>query len=466
MLPVIAIVGRPNVGKSTLFNHLTRSRDALVANQPGVTRDRQYGLGKVGEHAYLVIDTGGLGLDTDEDIAQLTRVQVLRALQEADRTLFLVDAREGLTALDRDIANRLRALGKPVHLVVNKINGLEPLIAVSDFHALGLGEPWPIAAAHGRGVQALMQTVLGTPSSSLPEGTAAIEPRSVKVAIVGRPNVGKSTLVNRLLGEERVVTHPGPGTTRDSIYIPFARGDQRYTLIDTAGIRRRARIAENLEKFSVIKSLQAIEAAHVVIFVVDAREGVTDQDAHLLGFVLDAGRALVVAVNKWDGLTPEQRREVRQGIERKLAFIDFARLHFISALHGSGVGELLATASDAWAAANRKLSTPLLTRLLMEAVSHHAPPVVHGHRIKLRFAHQGGRNPPVIVIHGNQTTAVPDAYRRYLMRCFRERLHLLGTPVRLEFRTGQNPYEGRKNVLTRRQQRKRARVIRHARQRG
>jgi GTP-binding protein len=385
-------------------------------------------------------------------------------VQEADLVLFVVDAREGLTASDADIAADLRRSGAHLWLTVNKVDGLDPARSVCEFHALGLGDPWPIAAVHGRGVQALMQSALGT----LPPAPAAPDPaqqeEDVKIAIVGRPNVGKSTLVNRLLGEERVVSHPSPGTTRDSIYIPFLRHHHRYQLIDTAGVRRRSRISDKVEKFSVVKSLQAIEAANVVIFLIDAQEGVTDQDAHLLGFVLDAGRALVMAANKWDGLTAQQRRDVRSGLERKLRFIDFARLHFISALHGSGVDELFSAAVSAWTSASSKLPTPVLTRLLIEAVNRHPPPLVRGRRIKLRFAHQGGRNPPLIVIHGNQTAAIPEAYRRYLIRSFRDGLHLEGTPVRLELKSGVNPYQGRKNVLSPRQQRKRQRIIRHAKQ--
>lgn len=464
MLPVIAIVGRPNVGKSTLFNCLTRSRDALVANQPGLTRDRHYGLGKLGDRPYLVVDTGGLSSEKEE-IAQLTRAQALKAVHEADLTLFVVDAREGLTASDLEIAAELRRSGKSIRLAVNKIDGLDPTLAVHEFHALGLGEPWPIAAVHGRGVQALMQSVVALlpPTPSTEEVNQ--EGDQIKVAIAGRPNVGKSTLVNRLLGEDRVVAHPTPGTTRDSIAIPLVRDDQRYQLIDTAGLRRRSRVAEKVEKFSVVKSLQAIEVADVVIFLIDAREGVTEQDAHLLGFVLDAGRALVMAANKWDGLTPPQRLEVRAGLERKLRFIDFAPIHFISALHGSGVGELFSAIASAWSSASRKLATPLLTRILIDAVSQHPPPSVRGRRIKLRFAHQGGRNPPLIVIHGNQTASTPEAYRRYLIRSFRKGLHLEGTPLRLEFKSGVNPYQGRKNVLSPRQQRKRQRMIRHAKKR-
>lgn len=463
MLPVIAIVGRPNVGKSTLFNCLTRSRDALVANQPGLTRDRQYGLGRIGDRPYLVVDTGGLSSE-QEEIAQLTRAQALRAVQEADLTLFVVDARDGLTAGDAEIAAELRKLDKALRLAVNKIDGLDPMFAVHEFHALALGDPWPIAAAHGRGVKALMRSALPYLSAAATPKNPKQEEGDIQVAIVGRPNVGKSTLVNRLLGEDRVVAHASPGTTRDSISIPCWRDNHRYQLIDTAGVRRRARIAEKVEKFSVVKSLQAIEAANVVIFLIDAQEGVTDQDAHLLDFVVDAGRALVIAANKWDGLTSQRRRYVRDGLERKLHFIDFAILHYISALHGSGIDKLFAAVAAAWSSASCNLPTPLLTRILMSAVSHHPPPLIRGRRIKPRFAHQGGRNPPLIVIHGNQTAATPEAYRRYLIRCFRDGLQLEGTPIRLEFKSGVNPYQGRKNVPTQRQRRKRQRIIRHAKQ--
>jgi GTP-binding protein len=454
--PVVALVGRPNVGKSTLFNCLTRSRDALVADQPGLTRDRQYGLGRVGDRPYIVVDTGGLSGDTDGIDGKMAD-QSLRAVEEATVVLFLVDARQGLTASDEIIASHLRRCGKPVILVANKAEGLSSAVAGAEFHALGLGEPHTVAAAHGQGIGRLMEAVLADlPAPELQEEEA--EAGGIRVAIIGRPNVGKSTLVNRILGEERVVVYDMPGTTRDSIRIPFERDGQSYTLIDTAGVRRRARVKEAIEKFSVIKTLQAIEAAHVVVMVLDAREGVAEQDAGLLGFVLDAGRALVVAVNKWDGLEPGQRENVRRELDVKLPFIAFAKVHFISALHGTGVGELFASVQRAHRSATRKLSTPDLTRLLEDAVATHQPPLVRGRRIKLRYAHQGGRNPPVIVIHGNQTEAVPKAYRRYLENIFRKHLRLEGTPVRIEFRSGENPYAGKRNVLTRRQIEKRRRL--------
>lgn len=461
MVPVIAIVGRPNVGKSTLFNQLTRSRDALVADTPGLTRDRQYGTGTVGNRPFLVVDTGGLSDDRD-DVTRLIGQQALRAVQEADITLFMVDARDGLTGADQNIAAQLRAYPNTLVLVANKTEGLDQRIATSEFHALGLGYPWPIAAAHGRGLRALMEAT-ATHFPAIQENEEDPTTWGIKVAIIGRPNVGKSTLVNRILGEERVVAHDSPGTTRDSIYIPFIRHAKRYTLIDTAGVRRRARVSQKIEKFSVIKSLQAIETANVAIVLIDAQEGVTDQDVHLLGFVLESGRAFVIAINKWDGLAQDHRRQVREALERKLAFIDFARPHLVSALYGSGVGDLFASVDTAWESASRKLSTPILTRTLLDAVSKHPPPVVRGRRIKLRYAHQGGKNPPTIVIHGNQTAAVPNAYRRYLIRTFRTVLGLEGTPIRIDFRTGENPYKDRRNVLTPRQRRKRKRLIEHAR---
>lgn len=460
-LPVIALVGRPNVGKSTLFNVLTRSRDALVADEPGLTRDRQYGRGQLGERPYLVVDTGGLTDDRD-GIDPLVVRQALIALDEADAVLFLVDARGGLTAADESIAERLRRSGKRIHLVVNKTDGLEPVAASAEFHVLGLATPWPISAAHKRGVRALLQHVLAH-LPPRPEEPEVSERDAVRIAVIGRPNVGKSTLVNRMLGEERVLAYDRPGTTRDSIFVPFEKGNKAYVLIDTAGVRRRARVTASLEKFSVIKALQAMESANVVVMVLDSQEGIADQDAHLLGHVLEAGRALVIAANKWDGLQAQQRQRVRDEFARKLGFIDFAPVHFISALHGSGVGSLFSAIDNAWGSASRRLATSPLTGILEDAVNAHPPPMVRGRRIKLRYAHQGGQNPPVIVIHGTQTEAVPESYRRYLAKSFRKAFQLEGTPVRVEFRTGTNPYEGRKNVLTPRQQKRRRRLIRHAR---
>jgi GTP-binding protein len=455
MLPVIALVGRPNVGKSTLFNRLTRSRDALVADQPGLTRDRKYGAGKLGSSPYVVVDTGGISGDA-QGIDLLMQQQVKQAIGEADHILFLLDAREGCTPGDSAIAEELRKTGLPLTLVMNKSDGLDAESAASEFYSLGLGKPEAIAAAHGRGVRNLIEGVV----DSLPESAEEQPPENsgIQIAVVGRPNVGKSTLVNRLLGEERVVAFDQPGTTRDSIFIPLEHDAQHYTLIDTAGVRRRGRVREAIEKFSVIKTLQAIEQANVVLMVLDARQGVGEQDANLAGHVLESGRALVLVVNKWDGLSDEQRQRMRQEIDRKLPFLNFARLHFISALHGSGVGDLYAMVDKAYANAMRDLATPELTRLLELLVQEHAPPLVHGRRVKLRYAHQGGKNPPLIVIHGNQTEHVPDSYRRYLIGRFRKALNLSGTPIRLEFRSGDNPYEGRKNKLTQRQIRKRQRL--------
>ncbi len=461
-VPVIAIVGRPNVGKSTLFNHLTRTRDALVADEPGLTRDRQYGRIRLGPRPCLAVDTGGLTQERDGLDPMIAR-QALQAVEEADVALFLVDGRSGRTAADEFTAELLRRLGKPVLVVVNKTEGLDAALATNEFHALGLGEPWPISAAHGRGIAALLEAVL----THLPQAEAAAEEEAdgIRIAIVGRPNVGKSTLVNRMLGEERVLAYDLPGTTRDSIFVPFVRDAARYTLIDTAGVRRRSRVSERIERFSVVKTLQAIEAANVVILVLDARDGITDQDAHLLGYVLEAGRALIIAANKWDGLSGDQRSRVRGDLERKFSFVDFAQVHFISALHGTGVGHLFTAVDAAWASASAKLKTPRLTRVLEAAVTAHPPPLIHGRRIKLRYAHQGGHNPPIIVIHGNQTEAVPDSYKRYLERTFRKALALEGTPLRLEFRTADNPYEGRRNVLTPRQIKSRQRLVRHAKSR-
>ncbi len=437
MKPVIALVGRPNVGKSTLFNNLTRSRDALVADYAGLTRDRKYGTGRVGDIPYLVVDTGGLsGLEQGIDVEMAQQAQ--EAIGEADAVLFLVDAREGMNAADENIATYLRQCGKSVTLVLNKTDGLDPEIASLDFHAMGLGEPVAIAASHGRGVRALIDEVL-LQFPPPEEGEAEAE-QGIRVAVVGRPNVGKSTLVNRILGEERVVVFDMPGTTRDSIYIPFERDEQQYTLIDTAGVRRRARIKETIEKFSIIKTLQAISDAHVVVMVIDAREGISDQDAHLLGMTMEAGRALVIAINKWDNLPQEQKESIKDELKLKLPVIDFARIHYISALHGTGVGELFGSLNRAYASAMRKLSTPELTKLLESLLMAHQPPMVNGRRIKLRYAHQGGKNPPVIVIHGNQVDDIPKSYKRYLEKGFRKYLKLEGTPIRIEFKGSKNPY--------------------------
>jgi GTP-binding protein len=458
VLPVLTLVGRPNVGKSTLFNQLTRTRDALVADVPGLTRDRRYGVGHIGPASYVVVDTGGLS-GAAQGVEALMERQVVRAVEEADYLLFLVDAREGCTGDDAEIAERLRRTGKPLTLVVNKTDHLDPAVAAAEFHVLGLGDPFPIAAAHGRGVASLIEEVFARLPRPEPDiGQAAAPSAGIQIAVVGRPNAGKSTLINRLLGDERLVTFDSPGTTRDSIRVPFRRGEQAYTLIDTAGVRRRSRVRDVAEKFSIIKTLQAIEGSNVVILVLDAREGIGEQDATLAGHIIESGRALVVAVNKWDGLPQEQRNEIRRSVARKLGFLDFAAVHFVSALHGSGVGLLLDEVDLVFANATRDLGTPQLNSILQAAVQERQPPLARGRRIKLRYAHQGGRNPPLIVIHGNQTAEIPDAYRRFLMRRFREALNLYGTPLRIEFRTGANPFRGRRNRLTPRQERKRKRL--------
>jgi GTP-binding protein len=465
MLPVIALVGRPNVGKSTLFNRLTRTRDALVADLPGLTRDRQYGDGKVGDRPYLVVDTGGLA-DDPEGVDSAMAKQVWQAVEESDAVMLLVDGRAGLNSSDERVAEKLRRSGKQVFLVVNKTDAVDPDVAAAEFYRLGLGEAHAISASQGHGITSLMNEVLGAlPAAE--EGDATGEGKGgVHIAIVGRPNVGKSTLVNRILGEERVIAFDKPGTTRDSIFIPFERNDVRYTLIDTAGVRRRSRVSEVVEKFSIIKTLQAIDAANVVVLVLDAREGgVSEQDATLAGYVMEKGRALVVAVNKWDGMESGEKDWVKREIDLKLPFLDFAEFFFISALHGTGVGDLFGAVNRANAAAHSDLSTPELTRVLEKAVFDHQPPLVRGRRIKLRYAHQGGRNPPVIVIHGNQTEHLPQSYHRYLVNVFRKAFRLQGTPVRLELKTGANPFEGRRNTLTPRQEYKRKRMMKHVRKR-
>jgi GTP-binding protein len=457
VLPVIALVGRPNVGKSTLFNRLTRSRDALVADQPGLTRDRKYGIGKLGDRPYLVVDTGGLSGE-GEGVDVLMEQQVAAAIEEADHVFFLVDAKAGCSGSDEEIAERLRRTGKPVTPVVNKSENLEQEMAEAEFHHLGLGAPVAIAAVHGRGVKTLINGVLGSFPEEAEEGAESDQEKGIQIAVVGRPNVGKSTLVNRLLGEERVVAFDKPGTTRDSIFISFTHDGHPYTLIDTAGVRRRARVKEAVEKFSVIKTLQAIEQANVVLLILDAQQEISEQDASLAGHILESGRALVVAINKWDGLEPDQRDWIKEELDRRLPFLDFAEKRFISALHGSGVGDLYSAVDKAYTNAMRKMATPELTRILEMAVQEHQPPLVRGRRIKLRYAHQGGLNPPIVVIHGNQTDAVPDPYKRYLANRFRKVLNLDGTPIRLEFRSGENPYQGRRNKLTDRQVRKRQRL--------
>lgn len=459
ILPVVAIVGRPNVGKSTLFNRLTNTRNALVSDVPGMTRDRQYGEAKVGGKEFIVIDTGGLTEDSD-GIDKMMKAQALQATADADQILFVVDGRSGLTPSDRQIADLLRTLKKTIHVVVNKAEGLDENIAIADFYTLGFGNPRALSAAHGLGITNLVESLFPH-SASKEELDPLKDQEDIKLAIIGRPNVGKSTLTNRLLGEERVIVFDQPGTTRDSIFIPLERHNTHYTLIDTAGIRRKGKIFEATEKFSVVKTLQAIEATNVVLFVVDAREGITDQDLKLLGFVIESGKALVLAINKWDGMTQDEREKTKSTLDRRLVFLDFARIHFISALHGSGVGNLFDSINEAYESANRKLSTSKLTRILQEALQTHQPPLVQGRRIKLRYAHAGGHNPPIIVIHGNQVDSLPEAYRKFLAKTFQEKLKLTGTPVQIEVKNSSNPYREKKNVLTERQVRKKKRMRQH-----
>lgn len=473
MHALIALVGRPNVGKSTLFNRVTRSNDALVADFPGLTRDRKYGLSEYAGQALAWVDTGGLSGEDDSldaAIAQQTRI----AVEQAALVLLLIDARAGLTAADEQIAMELRSLGRVPLLVLNKSDGQNLDAVIADAYALGLGEPLPISAAHNRGLTPLLDTVIArlppadTARESAPETRAeaseseadAVE-RPIRVAVLGRPNVGKSTLVNRLLGEERMLVMDRPGTTRDSVLCDFTARGQAYTLVDTAGIRRRSRVTEAVEKFSVMQALAAIEQADVVVVVVDAREGLVDQDLHLLGLTVEAGRALVLAINKWDGLAPEQRQRLKSELQRRLGFLTFAEKHFISALHGSNVGHLLEAVQRAAAAANREVGTAELNRLLAAALAEHQPPLVQGRRVKLRYVHQGGRRPPVFVVHGNQTEQLPASYKRYLSNYLQQALGIQGTPVRLQFKTGENPFAGRRNTLNERQRRKRKRLLRH-----
>jgi len=444
MLPVVALVGRPNVGKSTLFNVLTGTRDAIVADVPGLTRDRQYGFGRVGPMPFVVVDTGGL-VENPKGIEAQMRAQTERAVAEADRLILLVDGRAGLTPQDDFVAREIRKSGKPTTLAVNKAEGLDVDLVAADFHALGLGEPLGISASHGQGCEELMAQAL---AGLEPEASQTADPAAegIRIAIIGRPNVGKSTLVNRLIGEERVIASDQPGTTRDSILVPFERDGRKFQLIDTAGMRRRARVEDVIERASVAKTLQAIDEAHVVILVVDAHDTVSEQDASVLGVALHRGRALIIAINKWDGIPAEQREEIHRQLALKLDFVGFAPLHFISARHGTGVGELMQSAVRAYEAAMREMPTKELTRTLEHALTAHQPPLVRGRRIKLRYAHQGGRNPPRIVIHGNQTSSVPDAYTRYLVNVFRKTYDLFATPVVIEYRTDQNPYDRARRI--------------------
>jgi GTPase len=438
MKPTVVIVGRPNVGKSTLFNRLTRTRDAIVVNLPGITRDRHYGNGVIGSKPYLVVDTGGFEPVAKDGIFHQMARQARQAVDEADAVLFIVDVRSGLTGQDREVATELRRSGRKIWLIVNKAEGMNHALATADFHALGMGEPLAISAEHGEHISDLMDLVLA--DFPEPEREPPGADKQPKIAIVGRPNVGKSTLINALLGEERVVVFDQPGTTRDSIHIEFERAGKRFTLIDTAGMRKRGQIDEAVEKFSVIKTLQSIADANIVILVLDARQEVAEQDAHIAGFILEAGRALVVAVNKWEGLDETARDQIKRDGARKLNFLNFARFHFISALQGQGVAAVLQSAEAAYAAAMAKLSTPRLTRALMMAVQQQQPPRSGMVRPKMRYAHQGGSNPPRIIIHGTALDRVSDTYRRYLERFFRDAFKLTGTPLKVEFRTGRNPY--------------------------
>jgi GTP-binding protein len=440
--PVIALVGRPNVGKSTLFNRLTRTRDAIVHDLPGVTRDRHYGEGRLGSRAFIAIDTGGLEPRADDGIFAEMKRQAEQAMAEADAVIFVVDARAGLASGDREIATRLRKLKTRLWVAVNKAEGMPPESAIAEFHELGLGAPAPVSAAHGEGVRELMDAVLADfPEERAAEDHDAGHPR---VAVVGRPNVGKSTLVNALVGEERVIAFDQPGTTRDPIEVPFERAGRRYTLVDTAGLRRRGRTGEGAEYFSIVKALQAIEAANVAVLVLDAREGVTEQDAHVAGYVLERGRAVVLAINKWDAADKDARSRIKAELQWKLGFLGFAESHTISAKAGSGLAGLMRSVDAAYAAAMSRLSTPQVTRALIAAVERQAPPKSGAIRPKLRYAHQGGINPPRIVIHGNAVDRVPDSYRRYLEGFFREKFSLVGTPMRIEFRAGRNPYANKK----------------------
>lgn len=438
MLPVVAIVGRPNVGKSTLFNCLTQTRNALISAYPGTTRDRQYGEVAINERKFIVIDTGGLTDETD-DVGKLITHQAQLAISDSDVVLFILDAKAGVTAEDRNIATTLRKTGKTILVVVNKIDGLDATVATAFAHELGLGNPVAISAAHKTGLQQLVTAIIPTPNVKTVEEETANQ--GIMLAIVGRPNVGKSTLTNRMLGEERVIVHDSPGTTRDSIFIPLTRYEKFYTLIDTAGVRKRKNVHEVPEKFSVVKTLQAIESANVVLYVIDARAGVSEQDMKLLGFILECGKALVIAINKWDGMSEEARDHAKATIDRHLDFVSFARIHFISALHGSNVGNLFASIDEAYESATKKLSTPLLTRLLQQAIVTHSPPLVKGRRIKLRYAHPGGRNPPRIIIHGNQLQSLPESYRKFLANFFQKKLKLHGTPVYVEFKVSENPFK-------------------------
>jgi GTPase len=439
MLPTIVLVGRPNVGKSTLFNRLTKSRDALVADLPGLTRDRHYGRGVGGDKPFLVVDTGGFEPTAETGIMKEMARQTLLAIDEADVIIFVVDGRHGVSPQDQVIANRLRKSQRPVLLAVNKTEGMQRAVVSAEFHELGLGDPLSISSAHGEGVRDLIELALEPFAEPEPE-VPFNDQDAPKIAIVGRPNVGKSTLVNALLGEERVIAFDEPGTTRDSITMDLERNGKQYQIIDTAGVRKRGKVFEAIEKFSVIKTIQAIEEANVAILVVDAKEGITEQDAHVAAYILETGRALVVAINKWDGLDDDKRDWVKREIDRKLQFLDFAKFHYISALRKKGLPELFTSVDGAYKAAMAKLSTPQLTRVLIDAIAQHQPPISKGIRPKLRYAHQGGSNPPIVVIHGNHVDGVKDSYKRYLEGVFRKTFQLTGTPLRVQFNQGDNPF--------------------------
>ena len=479
MLPVVALVGRPNVGKSTLFNRLTHTRDALVADFPGLTRDRQYGQASYEQRQFIVVATGSITGD-DEGIDARMAAQSLQAIEEADVVFFLVDARAGLLPADQMIADHLRKTDKQVFVLANKVDGIDGDSESAEFYSMGLGDIHQIAAAHGRGVAKLIQDALEPLDEEFPEMAvrkdeekSELDPEEqleqlqnlpIKLAIVGKPNVGKSTLTNRILGEDRVVVYDMPGTTRDSVHIPLTRDEREYVLIDTAGVRKRKKVSEAVEKFSIVKTLKAIEEANVVLLVIDAREGIADQDLSLLGYVLNSGRSLVIAVNKWDGLDTDVKDHIRRELDRRLGFVDFARLHFISALHGTGVGNLFESVNEAYRSATKRINTSMLTQIMEMAQDDHQPPLVRGRRVKMKYAHAGGYNPPVIVIHGNQVDDLPSSYKRYLMNYFRKALDVMGTPIKIEFREGANPFEGKKNQLTLAQQRKRKRLMAYHKQ--
>ena len=442
MKPVIALVGRPNVGKSTLFNRLTKSRDAIVADFAGLTRDRHYGQGRLGNREYIVIDTGGFEPTAESGIFKEMAKQTRQAVAEADVVIFVVDARDGLSAQDHDIANYLRRLGKPTLLVANKAEGMRAGTQLAEFYELGLGEVIPVSAAHGEGVRSMLEAALDTLNLPEPEDEPEPDPHApIRLAVAGRPNVGKSTLINTWLGEERLVAFDLPGTTRDAISVEFERNGQKFELIDTAGLRRKGKVFEAIEKFSVVKTLQAIESANVVLLLIDAEQGVTDQDAHIAGFILDAGRAVVLAVNKWDAVDAYQRELVQRSIETRLAFLKFAEIHFISAKKRQGLGPLWGSIIRAHKAAMRKMPTPQLTRLLLEAVQFQQPKRSGMYRPKLRYAHQGGMNPPIVIVHGNSLEHVTESYKRYLEGRIRKEFDLVGTPLRIQLKSSVNPFK-------------------------